>query len=264
MADEEPAADDPGPRKISGRPRLIDGRAEYYRWGTSSLREECKRRNIPVPKASENNKRALEKKLKLNDGLPLYESHSEWPFERLQAECLTRGLPINSKHLGWGIKRKELEKQLESDDVRRRQGAASSAQPQPARAAFDAGPQHGPDPADLDMAEELGGHPRSASLEPPGPEPIVEAPTRAASLELPDTEPKQPGPRGPGRPKKSIAPSKLPNVNLSKPNVALPIRQSRRVSSIEGPYKEPGNAVIGGSRGMRGIEEASEEAEGGN
>lgn len=214
-----------------------------------------------MPKAAENNKRALEKKLKLNDGLPLYESHSEWPFERLQAECLKRGLPINSKHFRWGIKRKELEKQLESDDVRRRQEAASSAQPRPAQAASDAGPQHGPDLADLDTAdgrERLVGHPRSASLEPPGPEPFVEAPTRAASLELPDPEPKQPGPGGPGRPGRPIAPSKLPDVNLSKPKVALPIRQSRRVSSIEGFYKEPGKVVAGSSRSMNGIEEEAE------
>lgn len=186
-------------------------------------------------KAFENNKRALEKKLKLNDGLPLCEGHSEWPFERLQAESLTRGLPINSKHLGWGIKRKELEKQLESDDVRRRQEAASSAQPQPARVASDAGPQHGPDLADLATAnggEKLGGHPC------------------AASLGISDTEPKRPGPRGPGRPRKSIAPSKLPNVNRSRPNVVFPNRQSRR---LRGLVKNSGNDVIGGSR-YEGVE----------
>lgn len=109
-------------REPGGRLRLINGRAVYRIWGYDALKEECKARGIALP----NNwiqKSSLEKKLKLSDGLPDYESSSEWPFEKLREVYLARGLPINSEHLKNVYRRPELIRVLESDDLKNRQAA---------------------------------------------------------------------------------------------------------------------------------------------
>lgn len=111
----------------TGPPRLLNGRAVYNIWSYQALRDECVRRNIPLPNTSVHlQKASLEKRLRLHDGLEDYSSSKRWTYKALQEECSRRGLPIASKRGTNTYKRSDLIKILESNDVKQRQEAASA------------------------------------------------------------------------------------------------------------------------------------------
>lgn len=113
--------------RASGRPRLLNGKDSYRIWSYQALWDECVRRKIPLPKDCIHLKKAaLEKRLRIHDGVDDYTSHKVWPFTALQEECVRRGLPIVSPHGVNKYKRGDLIRMLKSDNLKRRQQAAST------------------------------------------------------------------------------------------------------------------------------------------
>lgn len=110
-----------------GRPRLLNGKATYRIWSYQALWDECVRRKIPLPKDCIHLKKAaLEKRLRIHDGVDDYSSHKTWSFKALQEECVRRGLPIVSPHGKNKYTKAVLIRILKSDNLKRRQQSAST------------------------------------------------------------------------------------------------------------------------------------------
>lgn len=112
LKDVADGSKEPGPILT---PEHFGGLVEYNKYSHLNLYNECVRRGIAVSKFAR--QEVLVKKLKLNDGLPDFDDHKQWPIDRLKSECRDRGLPENRK-------RDELVKQLHRHESRLRQQAA--------------------------------------------------------------------------------------------------------------------------------------------